>query len=345
MARGGEIGDHGAMQRLPCLALLLVAVGCGGKARPASSSGTGASSAVPIPDGPPCPDASSVAIAVVHQPSAGAPGGWHLPLANRASTETTARYQVLDAAAAAAAAIPAPPAKLWLMTGGTLCEATPGPWYSDVVIDGPANEVLGVQLSTKCPVPGSEQPQQALALAAEVAPAGCVAISPRPVAGRVGEEQGGRWSLLPQSTPMPPAVEAALPKKDCAAPCETLWTVAQVDFAGKPIAWDVAMEWLHVDPAQPDACQWASEGDGGVLVASPAGAVPCSPARRHRHRPGRRGHLTKVAAKKTAGVLGDDLALNAQQVAGVRPTASCRWSGRWPRARCSTRPSWCRRRC
>ena len=28
--------------------------------------------------------------------------------------------------------------------------------------------------------------------------------------------------------------------------------------------------------------------------------------------------MTKVAAKKTAGVLGDDLALNAQQVTGVR---------------------------
>ena len=28
--------------------------------------------------------------------------------------------------------------------------------------------------------------------------------------------------------------------------------------------------------------------------------------------------LTKVAAKKTAGVLGDDLALNAQQVTGIR---------------------------
>ena len=28
--------------------------------------------------------------------------------------------------------------------------------------------------------------------------------------------------------------------------------------------------------------------------------------------------LTKVASQKTAGVLGDDLALNAQQVAGVR---------------------------
>jgi uncharacterized protein len=44
--------------------------------------------------------------------------------------------------------------------------------------------------------------------------------------------------------------------------------------------------------------------------------------------------LTKAAAKKTAGVLGDDLALNAQQVAGVPPSANCRWSGRWPRARC-----------
>ena len=35
--------------------------------------------------------------------------------------------------------------------------------------------------------------------------------------------------------------------------------------------------------------------------------------------------LSKVAAKKTAGVLGDDLALNAQQVAGVaysRPTTT-----------------------
>ena len=29
--------------------------------------------------------------------------------------------------------------------------------------------------------------------------------------------------------------------------------------------------------------------------------------------------LTKVAAKKSAGVLGDDLALNAQQVSGVKP--------------------------
>ena len=43
--------------------------------------------------------------------------------------------------------------------------------------------------------------------------------------------------------------------------------------------------------------------------------------------------LTKVATEKTAGVLGDDLALNAQQVTGVTPTASCRSCGRWRRAR------------
>lgn len=46
--------------------------------------------------------------------------------------------------------------------------------------------------------------------------------------------------------------------------------------------------------------------------------------------------MTKMAAKKTAGVLGDDLALNAQQVSGVRAERSCRWCGRWPRVRSST---------
>ena len=29
--------------------------------------------------------------------------------------------------------------------------------------------------------------------------------------------------------------------------------------------------------------------------------------------------MTKIAAKKTTGVLGDDLALNAEQVSGIRP--------------------------
>ena len=43
--------------------------------------------------------------------------------------------------------------------------------------------------------------------------------------------------------------------------------------------------------------------------------------------------MTKVATQKTAGVLGDDLALNAQQVTGVRASGTAMWSGPSPRAR------------
>ena len=43
--------------------------------------------------------------------------------------------------------------------------------------------------------------------------------------------------------------------------------------------------------------------------------------------------LTKVTVTKTAGVVGDDLALNAHQVSGVSPIASYRLSGRSPKAR------------
>jgi len=38
--------------------------------------------------------------------------------------------------------------------------------------------------------------------------------------------------------------------------------------------------------------------------------------------------MTKIAAKKTTGVLGDDLALNAEQVSGIRLIGNCRWCGR-----------------
>lgn len=263
------------MQRpLLFAAALALAAACGAKAKPSPIAPAPAgATAVPIPDGPPCPSAESVMIAVAHEPSPGVPAMWHLPLANRPTEETAARYRVLDAAAATAAAIPAPPPKLWLMSGGALCEASPGAYYAEVIVDGPPNEVLGVQLTTKCALPAAEAAQQAVALAADVAPAGCVAILPRPVAGRVAEEQNGQWRVLPQSTAIPPALAAALPQKSCSAPCEPLWTVAQLDFAGKPVAWDVALEWLRVDPAQPDVCQWASEGDGGVFMANAAGGA------------------------------------------------------------------------
>ena len=47
---------------------------------------------------------------------------------------------------------------------------------------------------------------------------------------------------------------------------------------------------------------------------------------------------SKFAAKKSAGVLGDDLALNAQQVSGFRRVVNFPWSGPWPGAPSST--SW-----
>ena len=44
--------------------------------------------------------------------------------------------------------------------------------------------------------------------------------------------------------------------------------------------------------------------------------------------------MGKLAAKKTAGVLGDDLSLNAQQVSGVcGPTGNFPWSGAWRKDR------------
>jgi predicted DNA repair protein MutK len=55
--------------------------------------------------------------------------------------------------------------------------------------------------------------------------------------------------------------------------------------------------------------------------------------------------MTKVAAKKTAGVLGDDIALNAQQVAGIASDRELLVVWAVAKARCSTRRSWCRPRC
>jgi len=54
--------------------------------------------------------------------------------------------------------------------------------------------------------------------------------------------------------------------------------------------------------------------------------------------------LSKVAAKKTAGVLGDDLALNAQQLTGFSADRELPVVWAVAKARSSTRPSWSRRR-
>ncbi len=55
--------------------------------------------------------------------------------------------------------------------------------------------------------------------------------------------------------------------------------------------------------------------------------------------------MTKVAVQKTAGVLGDDLALNAQQVSGVQPIRELPIVWASPRVHWSTKRSLFRRHC
>jgi predicted DNA repair protein MutK len=43
--------------------------------------------------------------------------------------------------------------------------------------------------------------------------------------------------------------------------------------------------------------------------------------------------MTKVAAKKTAGILGDDLAFNAEQVTGIQANRELPVVGQWPKDR------------
>ncbi len=249
-------------------------VGCGSRGQQASQPNLGGPVAVPIPEGPGCPGGAAVFAAVYHEAANGSPATWTLPLGNRAATSETPRYQRLDEPAVVAAGLTAPPPKLWLMvTGAPPCEATPGPWYSDTVHDGTPNDVLGVELTSRCAVPGKDQPMQVIAVAADVAPTGCVAILPRPIAGRVGEAVDGTWQIMAQSTPLPPALEAAIEQRPCAAPCERLWTASQLDFGGKPIAWDVSLEYLVADPAKANVCEWTTSQAGGLWAATAAGGA------------------------------------------------------------------------
>ncbi|SYX40054.1 Inner membrane protein YedI [Escherichia coli] len=43
--------------------------------------------------------------------------------------------------------------------------------------------------------------------------------------------------------------------------------------------------------------------------------------------------MGKLAAKKTAGVLGDDLSLNAHKFQACGPTGNFPWSGAWRKVR------------
>ncbi|CKK93264.1 Inner membrane protein yedI [Neisseria meningitidis] len=55
--------------------------------------------------------------------------------------------------------------------------------------------------------------------------------------------------------------------------------------------------------------------------------------------------MTKAAAKKTAGMVGDDLAPNANRVTGVSAERDCRLFGRWRKVLFPTSRFWYLRLC
>lgn len=255
--------------RIPIACVLLLA-GCpkrGGGTGPVAQLGVG------------CPAASGVYIASYltteeAQGSAAKSGhtGWVLPLHDRvvASLDGVADYATIDAAAASAAGVPAPPANLWLL-GQTPCKLTVGNYYA-AAIDAPTpNVTYGVEL-TGCAAPQDPANASALVVVSEASPSECQILAPKPVAQRLGQvDKSNQWQKPTAETPIPAAFAGVIPDKPCpAGSCEKLWSIGQVELAGKPIAWAGAVNWLATTSNAP--CDWKAETFSGFFIAGPDGA-------------------------------------------------------------------------
>jgi len=230
-----------------------------------------------------CPAASNVHLASYLTQDAGeAAGGhtgWVLPL-HDLKVETSANqpeYARLDATTAGALGVPPAPTSAWLMAPGQPpCRATIGSYYGAAVESSTPNVTYGVEL-TGCAAPPKEQQQdaEAIAVVSEQAPTECQILAPQPVAVRLGETDAQKhWQRPTKETPIPPALAAMIPPHDCRAPgCETLWAIAQVDVANRPVAWAGAVNWLAIPPnASPASqCDWKAETFAGFFVAGPDG--------------------------------------------------------------------------
>jgi hypothetical protein len=276
----GARGDVALVARPALLALLLAVPGC---PRP---------SAAPPPQMPPpvagagCPTADKVYVASYLTPeesqagdSSGGHTGWVLPL-HDLKVPTIANqpeYAAIDATTAEALGVPAAPANVWLFAPGQPpCKATAGTYYGAAVDSSVPNVTYGVELSG-CAAPPKEQQQDvaAIALVSELPPTDCQILAPQPVAARLGETDAqNRWQRPTKETPIPPAIAAVLPPHDCRPPgCETLWSIAQVDVGGRPVAWAGAVNWLTIPPNATPAsqCDWKADTFAGFFVASPDG--------------------------------------------------------------------------
>lgn len=227
-----------------------------------------------------CPSANQVYVASYLSPEEGdksGHAGWVLPLHDKVveSLDNAPEYGTIDAAAATAAGVPAPPANVWLLAGAQPCKATVGGYYA-AAIDGPTkNLTYGVELSG-CPAPPDPQSASAVVVESATAPQ-CQLVVPRPVAQRLGEvdKTNNHWQRPAKETPIPPVLARAIPPHACTPPaCEPLWSIAQVDVGGKPAAWAGAVNWLAIpDGSPPEAqCTWKAEAFSGFFIAGADGS-------------------------------------------------------------------------
>jgi hypothetical protein len=260
-----------------CVVMICLLAGC-----PKPGGGTGPGSGTPLGGGVGCPPAGNVFVASYESPEdntkdKGGHTGWVLPLFDKKvdSVQGVAEYAAIDAAAAQAAGVPAPPATVWLLGGQQPCKATIGTYYAAAIADVPTpNITYGVELSG-CPAPPDPANASAIVLASDQPPGECQLVGPRGVGSRLGEmDKQGVWQRPIKETPIPPALAGLVPKHDCAPPlCEPLWSVAQVDVGGKPVAWAAAANWLQIpqDAKSDTQCTWKAERWSGFFVAGADG--------------------------------------------------------------------------
>jgi len=255
------------MVRLACCSLFVLAA-CPPHSQPVTPP--------PQPPGAGCPSANEVFVASYLTQDAGkGRTGWVLPL-HATKIEASAavpEYQALDAAAVAAAGVPAAPVgNVWLVAGmGAPCPAKLGAAYA-VKIDGPPASVsYGYELDG-CAAPSDPQDASGVVLVSQEPPSACQFAAPHPVAERLGAmDAKQQWQKPEKETPIPPALVPAIPQHECVAPgCEQLWAIAEIDVANNPVAWAGAVNWFQIgDPAA--QCSWKHEQFSGFFIPSPNG--------------------------------------------------------------------------
>ncbi|MFT3698541.1 MAG: hypothetical protein QM831_35680 [Kofleriaceae bacterium] len=212
-----------------------------------------------------CPAASGVFIASYLTQDAGkGRTGWVLPMAALKAESTAADYQPIDMTTAQASGVPAAPAgNLWLLAGATPCQVRIGSAYAAKV---DASLSYGYELDN-CPPPQDPQEGTGVVIVSQEPPNGCTFDQPKPVADRLGTmDDKKQWKAPGAGTPIPPALQSALPTHECAAPnCEPLWAIASIESNQQPVAWAGALNWLQVgDPAKP--CDWKAERFSGFFI-------------------------------------------------------------------------------